>query len=231
MGRRALNANTYETLRQAFIVEPGNIEHARKKAGCTWETAKQAWEFGWKNKPWAPSIKAALEAEQHAVRAARMRKELEAEQLEQDKRVQARLDAIQARAEEAQGAKTSRKNAINLGIVSGKLVVLVDAMVNELHTKLAAPGMMSNMAPAEIRKWIHTASITVHRAEAVMRLALEIERIVVGEPIAVIGHRVENMSPDAMVKELQGLARTMERAGKLGGIGEPLLPGSTPKPS
>lgn len=228
MGRRALNANTYETLRQAFIVEPGNVENARKKAGCTWETAKQAWEHGWKNKPWAPSIKKALEDEQHAVRAVRMRKELEAENLENDRRVQARLDAIQSRAEEAQGAKTSRKNAINLGIVSGKLVVLVDAMVNELHKKLTQPGVMANMTPVEIRKWIHTAGITVHRAEAVMRLALEIERIVVGEPIAVIGHRVENMTPDSMVKELQGLSRTLERAGKMGGIAEP-LGGTEPK--
>ncbi len=45
-----------------------------------------------------------------------------------------------------------------------------------------------------------------------MRAALEIERIVAGEPIAVIGVRVDKMSPEQMVAELEGMHKTLARA-------------------
>lgn len=213
MSSKALTRELYGKLEAAFRAEPGNITAAARTAGCTWETAKKAWTTGWTRRAWAPSIRATLEREIEEAKAARWRREQEAAQAEMDRQVQARLDSIQARAEEAQGSKVSRKNALNLAVVSGKMIVLADAMVNELKRRVDSG--LSAFKDDDLRRWMNSAAMLVHRAESVMRLALEIERVVVGEPVAVLGVKVEDMSPEHMVKELQGIARTLGRAQNL----------------
>jgi predicted ATPase len=48
-----------------------------------------------------------------------------------------------------------------------------------------------------------------------VKLALEIERIVAGEPLAMIGLRVDSMSPEQLQSQLQDLMDRLQRTGSL----------------
>lgn len=201
----------YNALVNAFREIPGDIGNAAKIANCGRSTASKAWNTGWlqKNHKRLP-IKVMLKEEQEAARARRIEQERKAITDEAERSLLARLDAIQARGDEAGMSKVGRKNATNLAIVSSKLVVLVDKMVerakHEVETNLAG------MTMRDIRAWIQTTSLTMMRAQQTMLAALQIERIVTGEPIAILGVRVDQMTPEQMVEELSGIAKTLERA-------------------
>jgi hypothetical protein len=200
---------------EAFRSLPGNIANCSRMSGVSKAAVSKAWHYGWRNKPWGrKSIKELLVEEQEAARAKRLAMEREAGAREAEQAIAARMDAIQARTEEGALAKASRKNAVNLAVISSKLLVLLDKMLERLRQEVEA-----NTVPVgEIRKWVGTVSVATQRAEAVMRMALEIERIVTGEPIAVLGVRVDKMSPDDMVRELSGLTKTLERAQRLADV-------------
>jgi hypothetical protein len=195
----------------AFREQPGNYTNAAKYALCQARTAKRAWEEGWPRRPWGRvPIRKLLEQEAEAARAARIQAEYKHAQEEADQAIMARADAIKARAEEAGMVKTGRKNATNLAIVAAKLVVIVDTMINAIHQQVNTPGFV--FKPEEVRRWVATTSVTMLRAESVMRLALELERIVAGEPVAILGLRSADLTPQQMVDAMKGLARTMDRA-------------------
>jgi hypothetical protein len=196
----------------AFRDQPGNVSNAARRAGVSRATAHKAWEKGWRFKPWGKvPIEQVLKDEAEAARAARIAAEQEEARQEAERAIQARLDAIQARAEEATMVRHGRKGATNLAVISIKLTVLVDKLVNEMERRMDAGGLQT-ISPSEMRKWVMTMGTTMHHAHSVMRLALEIERIVAGEPISVIGVRVDHMKPEQMVEELSSMARTLERA-------------------
>ena len=219
MGRAALTSEKYKKLVESFRLEPGNCGRASKFAGVTWHTAKQAWETGWPRKTWAPSIKQSFADEVEAARATRMRLQEEAEERAETQRIQARQDAIEARAQEGRGAKVSRQNAINLGVVSARLIMVADHMAKEMEARVTGTdgGVgIKAMSLAELRKWMLTTGQFTRMAQQTMLWALQIERLVLGEPLATVGVRVENMEPEQLLKELQGINRTLMRAEKLG---------------
>ena len=61
----------------------------------------------------------------------------------------------------------------------------------------------------EIRYWITTVSGAVRDAQVMLKTALEIERIVTGEPLAVLSIRTEKMSPQEMYEELTRTLNSM----------------------
>lgn len=73
----------------------------------------------------------------------------------------------------------------------------------------------------DLRMHIALAGRIMRDQVRVMELALAIERIVTGEPIAVVGVRVEDMSPERMLTELKGITRTLHRVQRLGGLPQP----------
>jgi hypothetical protein len=187
-----------------------------------WATAKRAWKEGWPNKAFASvPIERVLLDEMEAARALRVRREMEAQAREEDVRVKARADAIAARADEAHTATIARKNTMNLAIVTAKAVMNADMIVEEMSGRLMTngkpdPAKLAGLTPTEMRAMLGLASRMTRDSLRIFEMALRCERIVAGEPIAVLGVRVEEMSPERMVEELKGLSRTMERAQRLG---------------
>lgn len=214
MGAKALTPELYEKLLDAFRESPANYARAAGLAGCAWRTAKTAWHEGWARKPYARPIRDVLDEERDAARALRQKQEHEANTREQDRAIQERLSAIDARAQENKGAKLSRENAINLAIVSGKALIVVDKMVEELNRRLVAG--LATMDSEEIRRWVSSVGTVMHRAESVMKMALEIEREVRGNPIASqLGPRVTSqLTPDQMLASLNNIGKTLARAAK-----------------
>lgn len=223
---RQITQANYEQLLVEFRRHPGAITKVAQACGIAWRTAKRAWDRGWTpQRPWAKAIKLVLEDEAELIRAERIKKDLDAQRAEEDRRVAARMDAIQARKEEAEGAKASRRNAIGLAVVSNKLLTAALVMCDELTRRVNDPAEMKAMTVAEMRSLFDMISRGASRSVLAFRYALEVERIIAGEPIATIGVRVDKMSPEQLVGELQGMARTLARAGKLNSsdFDDPLL--------
>jgi hypothetical protein len=206
----------YEAILAAFRNHPGNFTTVAKVVGCAWRTAKRAWERGWvPTKAYARPIKFVLEAEAEAIRAQRITAELTAQRAEEDRRVAARVDAIQARQEEAEGAKAMRRNAIGLAVLSNKLLTASLLMSEEINRRVKDKATLEAMPMKDMRATLDMVSRAVARAQMAFRYAVEVERIIAGEPIAIVGVRSDKMTPDQLVTELEGMARTLARAGKL----------------
>lgn len=215
MSSKPFTEKEFNDLVAAFREQPGNISHAARTAGVNRQTARKAWGVGWRNKRFAETpIKVLFEQEKEAARAARRQQELELARLEAERAIQARQDAIDARKEEAIGSKASRKNALNLAVAASRMLDVANRCAEELQ--LRVKNGVAKMGTGELRKTIEAAGRLTHRAESVMRLALEIERIILGEPIATVGLRVDNMTPDQMVDEFMSIAREVARAEALG---------------
>jgi hypothetical protein len=213
---KGITPELYEALLAAARTHPANYLRMAKAAGCTWRTAKRAWERGWVPQvPYAKPIKFALEEEAEAIRTARIAAELKAQKDDEDRRVSARVDAIQARTEEAEGAKAQRRNAIGLAVLSNKLLTAALKMADEVNRRVADPVQLGAMPLKEMRPMLDMVSRAVARAQMSFRYAVEVERIIAGEPIAVIGVRTDRMTPEQLVTSLEGMARTLARAGKL----------------
>ncbi len=170
---------TWKKMLTAFREYPGSITHASKTAGVSIPTARRAWVMGWprnRQKPWAKEpIAKVLEEERFAARARREEMEQKAIADEAERALLAKMDAIQARADEASMAKVSRRNATNMGIMASKLVVLTDNLVNRLKVAVEDPNTV--FTPKEIREWVRETSRTVQRVQNIMQIALQIERI------------------------------------------------------
>lgn len=222
MGKRAYTPADHAALLASFRENPGNISVASRAAKVDWATAKRAWKEGWPNKPFAAvPIERVLLDELEAARAQRVRRELEAQAKEEDVRVKARADAIMARADEAHTATISRKNTMNLAIVTAKAVMNADMIVEEMSSRMMTngkpdPAKLAGLTAPEMRAMLGLASRMTRDSLRIFEMALRCERIVAGEPIAVLGVRIEEMSPERMVEELKGISRTMERAQRLG---------------
>jgi hypothetical protein len=106
-------------------------------------------------------------------------------------------------------AKMGRRNAINSAILNTKIMVLVDKLVQALEKDVAASITTNTPIPREeIRRWVSTLALVTQRTQQIMREALTIERVVAGDPIAVLGVRVDQMSPEDTLATLQDIARS-----------------------
>lgn len=218
-GAKAFTREKWDALLAAFRLEPGNVHRASIVAGVSRETAQKAWDRGWQDstKPWAHvRIQDVLLKEQEEARAALRAQHVREHEAEMQAQLRAREDAIQARKEEAQGSAASRKNALGLAIVANKALVAGQKVVAELQRRVDDPDGLEKMPLKDLSRLLELNARLVQRAENCMALALQIERVVAGEPIAILGHRVESMSPAQIADELQSMLRTFDRAERAG---------------
>lgn len=204
----------YEKLVDFFRANGPRYPQAAKACGCSANIAQTAFEKGWRGLVWATAIEQVLADEAEAARAARMKAAEEQARVEEEVRLAARRDAAIARKQEAQGAQISRSNALNVAVATAKLLNSMHILVAEVEARLKG-GDAQSMTMVEMRKWLHLIPQAVKDAQTTMQMALQIERVVTGEPIAVLGVRVDQMSPTQMVQQLQNLQKTMERANAL----------------
>lgn len=203
----------WDALLAAFRQAPGNIALAARTANVDWATAKRAWLVGWpRRRGMSAPIKEVLENELEAARTKRLKLQAHAQAMEEERLVQERLHAIKAREQEAQGAEVTRQNAVNLAVVAAKLTVMVDGLVEDLRQR-----QKTNTTPLsveEVSKLVRLAASTTATAARVVQAALTVQRVVTGNPIAVVGLKVESLTATDLVAELSGVAKTLERANR-----------------
>jgi glutamyl/glutaminyl-tRNA synthetase len=196
---------------EAFRQDPGNFSHVVRVTGVNWRTARRAWNEGWVPKiAWAPPISAVLEEEAEKARAARYRTLLEQEVQAEQVRIQARADAIAARGEEARGVKLARTNAMNLATIAARAIVAADPLVQELSKRATAD--LSKVPAEELRKHVAMTLQLSRQASSLLREAVLLERLIAGEPIAVLGVKLDDLSPSQVVDQFERLVRTLQRA-------------------
>lgn len=215
MPRSQYTKELYDTLLDFFRSEGPIYSKAAKHAKCTDTLAKSAYEKGWRGLPWAKPIVEVLQEEENVVRAARLKAVEEQARLEEEVRLEARKDALEARKSEAQGAKLSRGNAIRLSIASTRLLMTMEKIVAEVQTRFNDNGDVQEIPLSELRKWLQLIPQTVKDAQQTMQMALQIERVVTGEPIAILGVKLDQLTPEQMIAQLSGINRTIQRLGEL----------------
>ena len=212
MAKRAYTQHLYDRLVEGFREKPGNASHAARFAGCERRCAARAWEHGWPRRPWAIPIRLYLEQEREMIRAERAKAIEERAKLDEAQREKARQDAVDTLTQEALASRASRINSIALSNMISKML----PSLIHVSEKISA-GIKNgtyNFTPHQALKIMGTASYVVRQANEAVRLALEIERVRVGDPNDGFKIEVEDMGPDEVVTQLMGMTRTLRRARK-----------------
>lgn len=215
----------YQKLLVAYRDLPAQHKLVAREAGTDAVTAEQAWHRGLAGQE---PLRDVIEAEAAAARAKRLREEADLAKALQDDQLKAKTDAIDARSKEAQGARLTRENAIVMGVAASRMLKSALAVTEEIQRRVAAG--LTTMSLDDLRRLLHTAGAVTDRAQQVFRGALEIERLVQGEPIATIGLRVDKMEGKELEQEFLNIAKSLERAAKLGGHTSTLTPLVETKP-
>lgn len=202
MAKQQYTRDLYETLLTYYRDNAEDHGEAARRCKCSRKVAQTAYEKGWRGLGWAKPIHEVLESEQMQARASRLQREREALAAEEQARIDARKDALEARSAEAKGAKLSRANAIMFAAACAKALAGLQRLVVEFEGRTQNQAAVQAMSLKEIRYWITTVSGAVRDAQVMLKTALEIERIVTGEPLAVLSIRAEKMSPQEMYEEL-----------------------------
>lgn len=219
MGVRVITKEIYDEMLEMFR-QHHNVAYIAERVKSARVTVSKAFEVGWPNKG-LPPIKQVIAEEQEQARAQRQR-DLE-NQIREELLIkeQARKDAIEARAQEAKGAKITRTNALGMAAVSNRLLVSAEKIVKEIESRVATN--LATLDLDDMRKLVDTTARMVQRAQTTMVLALQIERVVTGQPVAIIGHAVAHMTPEQLADEFEGMLRTAERSGWIKSL-EPVSP-------
>jgi hypothetical protein len=224
-GRRVIDLAFYESLLAAYLRLPGNASAAARDAGCDRRTAARAWSIGWPRKGFT-AIKQRVEDEQRAARARLLRDDQDARQAKQDATrsiaEQAQLDSAKSRAEEARTVRASRANALALGSATARLNRGALALAKRIEAEL-----LRDTDDAGNRKTLNVrAGVALLRQVAAInresndasRLAVQLERLVLGEPDTITGHVVINMTADDARREIERARDALARADARGSL-------------
>ena len=91
----------------------------------------------------------------------------------------------------------------------------MEKIVAEVQTRFNDNDDVQEIPLPELRKWLQLIPQTVKDAQQTMQMALQIERVVTGEPIAILGVKLDQLTPEQMIAQLSGINRTIQRLGEL----------------
>lgn len=205
----------YDALLSSYREHPANHNQAAVRAGCTWRTAKKAWENGWLDKG-LPAIEAVI-AEEKLQAQTKIRAEMAAKRAaEEAEREGAYTQALEARKQEGQVVQLTRAQslqnlavAVQLAQAARVLAPAIKDFVDVEVTKMKAwtayergvadgsinPNDPSKVPPfAKASMSAHSATLMIQRITTLngqivqtARQAMEMERLHVGEPTNILG--------------------------------------------
>lgn len=217
MGRRAINEKQRAGLLDAFRGRPGGdrstFNHVAKTAGVDWRTARRAWEVGWQG---FPPVR-----EQLAEQQVRARAEMSVEVLRAKAAAAPALaaeDAVQAAVREGMLARAHREvNLRFIATVGGPLMEYADALVGRIKASIGeVGGLAGREALAELKE---VASVLA-RSQTSAQGSVVMERLVLGEPGAIIGVKpmaVADVTLEAVEAEVAAVQRALARLKLVGG--------------
>lgn len=212
-----------------------SFKRVAEATGVARATAKKAWLEGWPEMGMAP-IKTVLEQEQLRIRAAleqeaqakakmdsrgqeHAKLALEQESQQTRQREQAKQDAVSIGLDEVRVVRASQVNAKAILAVANATLQASYKILDE-HRK-----MVERLTPAELQEKLKDEKFVeqVHKragtvaylgsvASQVAKYTMEMERMRVGKPVAVIGIKNMDATPAQMLKEIEAAKAAIEDA-------------------
>ncbi len=200
-GKR-ITPEVYDLLLEAYRNAQGNVSAAARFAKCHRRTAKRGWEDGWDH-DWAPAIKEVIEQEQIMARARIEEEEAgpPADTLDtrgqylaaQQDRIQAKENAIKARAEEGhmiEGARKSVMQVEDANLKLGKGIQLIAKRLAKELDKMASD--KKGFSVPEAISILKSYSSMVRDAAHSAKVAVDMERLHLGEATQIISTQPTN---------------------------------------
>jgi hypothetical protein len=258
MARAGKAESYYPKLIEAFRLDPGNIDKAAQAAGVHWKTAERAWKNGVPTAH-MPPISVLIQQEQEKARAMIEAERLAKIAQRQKELEQAAENAIQARKQEGQITQLVRQQSLAAltavsvfakaarelaETVNGELAVDMQRSREWTEYEKRVLGGDPNAAPPawanatlrnvpSIEKLLQYAQRMADYSRTITHMAreaMEMERLHLGEPIAVIRHDVElrEMTMEEVDTRTANALRVIDRAKEAGGL--KVLPGGKTTP-
>jgi len=225
-----------------FRARPGAFTAAAKAAGVSPATAKKAWETGYPNDPEPRRpIKDLLAEEQEAARARMVDLERQTEaltaELEAKRQAEAKAKALEdansSRVKEAQMVRGARAGAqaliATIGGVSGGVAQLAVKVGKALQTLAQSPDPLTMKDMTELTRVISTLASAMRQATDAAKSTMEMERLLLGEPTAIVGHvHLTDVTLDEAEKRMGAAMKALERAKRMGVVVEGRVIGQLP---
>lgn len=238
---KRVDQETWDKLLEAYRLDPGNHSAAARYALVQRATARRAWEHGNPGKPWGVKPIKVLIAEDVELARSRVALEQEREELHEDKaaleaerdREAVRQHAIAARKEEAMLVVLARQASIR-GLAAAAattegLKAILEKLGDELKRK-ANGSQLSEKELLNVSNMTRRHAALIRELTAAGQMAMEMERLYMGEPTEIIGVQTEfdEMPTHELVKAAGYQDAVLQRAAARGLV---VLDGGKGKPT
>lgn len=239
MGRVALSKELYDLILQAHVQRPGNHLYAEKQAGITRAFSKKTFEFGWPQRwpehGYGRPIREVLDEMGVVVRAARFESEALAGRAKKlvdsskaelavivsnaEQETRRRLEEFQVHAfldsaETVMGEATACRQALSGAVEASAISLALLQRARQLCAEMLEGHDYVVMTNDEKASFMRNAVAFLRESNASVRLALEVERIRTGEPIAIPGIEKESMTEEQAKQIIRGAAALASRDDK-----------------
>jgi hypothetical protein len=191
--------DVWDKLLEAYREDPGNHSNAARHAVVQRRTARRAWELGYPDRPWGlKPIKDLLASEAELARS-RLQLEADKEELEEDQialelerdREASRQHAIRSKEQEGRLIAAARAGSI-MGLSAAiEIAPSLQRAMQKLGTALAAiaedQGSLTAKDVANLSFVMRRYSSTLRELSQAGQIAMEMERLYLGEPSQIIG--------------------------------------------
>lgn len=214
MARNAITSDFFERLVEAFREAPGNVQRASKYVKCDRRTARRGWNEGWPDRAFPPiSQILAEEREATAARLANERKE-ELASLKAASKLTAPAtaalaakDAVDSRTIDTQVVRGARSNALGLLAVTQRMLKGAVKFGSRLESEIGD----AQLKPREMVSLLKEISSIARSANETAKIAIAMERQLLGEPDRVIRHEFIPMSVEEATREIEMASRSLKR--------------------
>ena len=206
----------FDRLISAYRESPGNVEHARRFAGCGRDLAQRAWVRGWPHFRGGLSIQLVFQDEQRKARAQLLAEQAARSAMADREREDAHKQAVEARKQEGQMVNLARGGSLQGLTIVGQLVAggrVMAAKVKKLLDEEAAkpdtipdPIHAGVTIPNPYRMNMTDQLVILGRIASISRQlvdmaqqSMEMERLHLGEPAHIIG--IRDLSDDMSLEE------------------------------
>lgn len=232
MPKRQFAFDRYELAVAAYRARPGALRHCAKMAQCDIRTAKKLWETGLVGNPdprCHKSIRELLQEEQNAARAQLAEAQAAAKRIQESEQARKRAeehnkavhDAAKGRAEEAGMIRLARASATQLLATSAqlsgsltKVAIKVKSVIEDMANPVDDAGNPRKLEVKDAHNVVNLMTKltqAARQASEVAHKAMEMERLLLGEPGKIVQHQVsvEGMHVDELAQRMALAAKAV----------------------
>lgn len=201
MARRAISSEMYGKLVEAFFKYGQNWRACGAYAGVDARTAKIGWEKGWPAKG-LPPIEDQIALKNVQARVARAEAAQKQAEEETARLKKAQDDAIETEKDEVEMLTSLRKVLVAMSGGALKRLAIIAVEMSDEVLQDHRSGKLKNLSVEAKSRLIARIAYIVRSTEESTRLALENERLHLGEPTAVLGLKMESITQEEAAEML-----------------------------